>query len=134
MRAHRSAAILLAAGALSTTAACGSSGGSTSYTAAATRGCLTGKGARVSTADADFIAQDAINGGYQVTIGKNNANVSFYRSGGDAGQAMASYKVTAKAFGINPSGNELYSRANAVIAWDNEPTDRQRSTVDDCLS
>lgn len=109
-------------------AAAGCGGKQVLYSSRETRNCLAGtRLLNVSRADADLIAQSAIGGGYLVDVGQTRVNVSFYRTSGDAKQELDAYK----AFG--GGGSRLYAKRNAVLAWDDTPTDAERSAVDGCL-
>jgi hypothetical protein len=123
-------AVALAAG-------CGGGGGKT-YSASETQACLEravtaapgfAAVSDVSREDADYIALDAINGGYFVTVGQTGVNVSFYRNGDDPGDALRAYTALG-----GSEGAKLYRKGNAVLAWDDTPTDDEKAAVDGCLA
>jgi hypothetical protein len=109
-------------------AGCGG-GSSTFYDATATRSCLRGKLLSVRDGDADYIALAAVGGGYLVRVGPTFVNVSFYRTSDDARDNLEGYK----AFGMS-EGPKLYTKGNALLAWDDTPTSDEKSSVDGCLT
>lgn len=113
---------------LAAVAGCGG-GKSSLFDAIETQACLERNGVRVDRADADYIALDAVNGGYLVTVGQTKVNVSFYRNSSDAHDHLRPYE----AFG-GSQGPKLYTKGNALLAWDDTPTDDEKTTVDGCLT
>jgi hypothetical protein len=93
--------------ALISCAGCG--GGGSDYSAAKTKDCLSGHGAQVSRSDADYIAAAAVNGGYLVSVGETQVNVSFYRNGGDAHDTLTGYEALAAARGRSYTSNAMQS-------------------------
>lgn len=101
-------------------------GGGKTYSADATRSCLTAKGATVDPAGADAIAQSASGGGFEVTIGGKILNLSFGKDSGDAKALLSQYETV----GFTAPA---YRKGNAVLVGDDEPGADQQ-TVDGCLS
>jgi hypothetical protein len=106
----------------------GCGGSSANFDASATESCLVNNGADVNHEDADYIALAAVNGGYLVHVGETAVNVSFYRNGSDAAEGERAYSV------FGGTSSTLYTKGNAVLAWDDTPTDTEKATVEDCLT
>jgi hypothetical protein len=113
----------------------GCGGGGASYALDDTVSCLQGNGISVSTDedDLDFVAQDAGEGALEAEIGENTVTVAFERSENDAKRTEAAYKIFAGALDT-PVEDILNRRGNAVVAWENTPSDFESSQLDDCLS
>jgi hypothetical protein len=108
-------------------AGCG--GGGKTYSASATRSCLEDAGATVDASGADYIAQAASGGGFEViTADRKILNVSFGKDNGEAKQILDSYRALGG--GGNPG---VYRKGNAVLVWDDDPG-ADRDTVDGCLN
>jgi hypothetical protein len=117
-RAH----LLLAAFAAVIPASCGD-GDDEIYSPEATAACLVASGAKVSRADADYVARGER--GYQVTIGGKILNIAFGENADEADEILAVYE--------GAGGNEeLYREGNAVLSWDDEPGPVW-AAVDGCL-
>lgn len=114
-------------------AGCGGGGGGGHYSASATQSCLEGQGLNVSREDADYIALDAAEGGYFVTVGGTGVDVSFERSADDARRTQAGYRLFAGALDA-PVKDVLFRKGNVVLAWEDRPTDQERQSVEDCLA
>jgi hypothetical protein len=80
----------------------------------------------VNREDADYIALAAVNGGYLVHVGETAVNVSFYRNASDA--TASEYSAFAS------TSSTLYTKGNAVLAWDDTATDTEKATVEGCLA
>jgi hypothetical protein len=110
---------------------CGSGGGGSHVSAAKLENCLTHLGFTVSPRDADYIAQDAGDGGFLVNLYENTVNVAVERTSGDAKHTLAAYETFANTAGGADSAS-LYRDGNAVFAWDKTPTENERKAVDQC--
>jgi hypothetical protein len=124
--------------AVAAVSACGGGGGRL-YDASETQACLeravTAAPGLAAVSDvsreyADYIARDAVNGGFVVTVGETQVNVSFYRTGDDANDRIRAYHTV---FGRS-EGAKLYRKANTVLAWDDTPTAEEKAAVDGCLA
>jgi hypothetical protein len=115
---------LLVAAAL--VAGCGG-GGDERFDAGATRTCLERAGALVSSEDAEYVVQEGLSRGYEVTVGENRLSMAFE---GSSAAAERTEKGFARFF---VGGSKLQRRGNTVLAWDKPPTGAERTRVEDCL-
>ena len=134
-RALAMAAMLLS----SLAAGCGASESAEFYTADATSGCLSAKGADVDPdrGNVDFIAGAAARGALRAELEGHEVIVSFHRNSSDAKASEKSYSAFfegQKGYGALYAGDRVDRKGNAVIAWSSLPTVYQREEVDECLS
>jgi hypothetical protein len=120
-------------------AGCGGSESAESYTADATAGFLSAKGADVDPdrENVDFIAGEAAKGALRAEFEGHEVIVSFHKSSSDAKDSEKSYGAFfegEKGYGALYEGDRVDRKGNAVIAWSSLPTDYQREAVDECLS
>lgn len=100
------------------------------YDPATVKDCFARAG-RVDTENVDYIAMDA--DGFDALIGNNTATISFGRTANDAKRVRSAYEIFSKAFDA-PTDDVLFVRGNAVISWENTPTESEKHQLDACLS
>lgn len=111
--------------------AAGCGGGSETYSLEPSVNCLREAGATdVSTSedDLDYIAAAAREGAVRGEVSGTEVHVAFERNADDAADTADAYKI----FGVD--GEKLAQEGNVVIAWSSTPTDKERETVESCLS
>ena len=108
--------------------ACG--GSEAHYTRSATVACL----------DRQFVVPKLLGGSSRdregainATVDESRVIVNFDRTAGDAKRTMLAFEAQAEAAGEPTTDEVLERRANAVILWDQVPTDEERELVEDCL-
>jgi hypothetical protein len=120
--------ILVAVAALA--ASCGKSQGTTLYSAAKTRACLTSDGVPIG-GQLDFVATTATGGAFKARLPKNSVTVVFGESVTDADNIDQAYRrFRAKNVGID---DVLRQDRNAVLLWQLHPTDDQAAALGACL-
>jgi hypothetical protein len=112
--------------------ACGS-GGATLYTKAATDACLRKAGLQpkpVAEA-ADFVANSATGGAFEVQLADNRVTVSFGETMADADNIDEAYRrFKANNVGID---DVLRRQGNALMLWHVHPQDDDLATISGCL-
>jgi hypothetical protein len=118
------AVLLIAAG-------CGSS--RKTYTAAATRTCLTKKGATIS-GQLDFVASTALGGAFIVHLNDDNfATVAFGSGNADAIQLQLAYERFAFPNVKQNLSDVLKRYNNAITLWHRHPASTDLTLVVNCL-
>jgi hypothetical protein len=121
--------ILVAVAALA--ASCGKSQGTTLYSAAKTRACLTSDNVRIG-GELDFVATTATGGAFKARLPKNSVTVVFGESVTDADNIDQAYRrFHAKNVGID---DVLRQQSNAVMLWHAHPLDAEIARITDCLT
>lgn len=77
----------------------------------------------------DVVSQGA-SGAVRADLGGTEVSVAFAESAEEAEKAVANYKL----FGQDDPSFLVVRDRNAVMAWQPPPTDKQRATVEGCLS
>ena len=125
-------ALLAALAAAVLVSACGS-GGTTTYTRAATEACLR-KAAlqpRPVTETDDFVANSATGGAFVVQLVDNRVTVSFGETDADADNIDQAYhRFKATNVGID---DVLRRQGNALMLWHVHPQDTDLATITGCL-
>lgn len=116
-----------------TAAACGGSGAAKLYTKDATSACLVKQGfhPKPVSNSADFVANSATGGAFQVKLADNSVTVSFGLTDADAANIDDAYR-TFKASNVGID-DVLRAQNNAVMLWHVHPTDADLSTITGCL-
>ncbi len=122
LAAALAAAVVLAAGC----------GGTTTYTADATRACLEGDGVKVAPVPAsDLIATTAEGGSVAARFPDNEVTVSFGVDRDGAEQIVRRYqRFRGKNIGLE---DVLHAKGNAVMLWALHPLDSYVATIEGCL-
>jgi hypothetical protein len=113
--------------------ACGSAGGATTYTKAATAACLRAvPNVQVGAAPAsDFVANSATGGSIGAKLIDNRVTISFGLTFTDANNIDDAYRrFRAKNVGIE---DVLRTQQNAVMLWHEHPSDVDLGIVTGCL-
>ena len=113
-------------------AGCGS-GGTPTYTRAATSACLTKAGLKPKPVveSADFVANSATGGAFSVRLADNQVTVSFGETISDADNIDQAYRrFKASNVGID---DVLRRQGNAVMLWHAHPEDNDLATISGCL-
>jgi hypothetical protein len=114
-------AVLLAAGC----------GGSKKYSLGPTRACLKKQSGLQLRQKVDFVASTALGGAVSVVMPKNEVTISFGLDQAEAERIAAAYRrFRGKNIGIE---DVLRPKKNAVLLWEAHPSERDESTIDDCL-
>ena len=128
MRPVRAKGYLAVAAALALIgAAVGCGGDSTKYSRAASQRCLKEAGAKPDPDAIDEVAASAAQGAFAVQFEGNFVTLAFDNSVDDAEQTMEQFEQ------LRTGGSFLERKGTVVLSWDNEPTDDQRETIEDCL-
>jgi hypothetical protein len=114
-----------------TLALAGCGGGEKTYSADATRACLTTSDVTLKPDAWDDISTSAGGGTYGVEIGDNGVMLGFFDSTNGAKRALSAY-VFGSALD-DPKSDLFFRRGNVTLAWDNPPTSQQRGVVESCL-
>ena len=116
--------------ALCAVALAGCGGGSSTYSADKSSGCLADKGLRIGH-DVDFVASTATGGSFKTFFPDNDVTVVFGNDAGDAANLDQAYRrFHAENVGID---DVLFSQGNAVMLWHLHPSDADRATLTGCL-
>ncbi len=107
-------------------------GGKTTYAPAASKTCLTQRGATIG-GKLDFVAQTATGGAFVVQLGDNYATVAFGRTLADAQQLELAYQRFAFSNVRSGLPDVLRRYNNAVTLWHAHPSDSDLSLVVGCL-
>jgi hypothetical protein len=116
-----------------TAVACGGSGTAKLYAKGPTSACLVKQGfhPKPVSNSADFVANSATGGAFQVKLADNSVTVSFGLTDGDAQNIEDAYR-TFKASNVGIE-DVLRAQGNAVMLWHVHPTDSDLGTVTGCL-
>lgn len=99
------------------------------YAVDPTTACLRKAGATRVNHSRDVVSQGA-SGAVRADLGGTEVSVAFAASAEEAEKAVANYKL----FGQDDPSFLVVRDRNAVMAWQPPPTDKQRATVEACLS
>jgi hypothetical protein len=130
MARHRRALPALAAVSL-VLAGCGGDPPPDSYALEPTRACLQDADVPVSTDGLDFVASTALGGALVARPGDNRVVVAFGDSPAGASRIVRAYRQFAGK--RIPLRDLLFQEKNAVLLWEEPPTEEQAKTVRDCL-
>jgi hypothetical protein len=116
-----------------TLAACGGSGGPSTYTLQKTRLCLVKDDSLKLNRKLDFVASTATGGALHVVMPKKNAvTIVFGETVGDANNINDAYhRFRAKNVGVE---DILRQDKNVVLLFKEHPSDAELATIQDCLS
>ncbi len=110
-------------------AACGA--GTTTYTAAKTRACLTAHSSTVGAATGDIVASTATGGAFRAHLADNFVTVVFGAKTADAGNIVDAYhRFKGGNVGI---ADVLFQKGNAVLLWHQHPSTADVAFVEACL-
>ncbi len=112
---------------------CGSGGGASTYTKAASVKCLTAQGVTVGRVpqSVDFVAWSAEGGSFRATLADNVVTVSFGPTIAKADAIADAYRrFAARNVGV---GDVLREQGNAVLLWHLHPSDADLSMITGCL-
>ena len=112
---------------------CGSGGGESTYTKAASVKCLTASGVTVGRVpqSVDFVAWSAEGGSFRATLPDNVVTVSFGPTIAKADAIADAYRrFAARNVGV---GDVLREQGNAVLLWHLHPSDADLTMITGCL-
>lgn len=107
-------------------------GGQTTYTATATKTCLTQRGATIG-GKLDFVAETATGGAFVTQLGDNWVTVAFGQTLGDGEQIELAYERFAFPNVRSGLPDVLRRYGNAVTLWHMHPSDSDLSLIVGCL-
>ncbi|MEI8105289.1 MAG: hypothetical protein WCH31_05555 [Actinomycetes bacterium] len=107
-------------------------GGQTTYTLAASKTCLTERGAKIS-GTLDFVAQTANGGAFVTQLGGNYVSVLFGVTVADAKQLELAYERLALPNVRAGLSDVLRRYNNSVTLWHEHPSDSDLALVVGCL-
>ena len=97
-----------------------------------TEACLEAAGVPVSRKDLDFVASTALGGGLRARPDANSVTIAFGESADDALRIEQAYQQFS---GPDIPLHDLLSRdRNAVLLWEEPPSEEQRNLVTGCLA
>jgi hypothetical protein len=126
-------AALVAVVVVAVCAGCG--GGREHYELGALRSCAEDAPNVMVDDDAtlDYVAEDATGGAVALIVTGSNVTVALGRTENDAKRIASAYRLFAEAFDT-PVDDIVYRRGNAVVVWENTPTDLERELLEACLT
>jgi hypothetical protein len=112
-------------------------GGSTVYTVAKTRDCLTARGATIGkptvNGKPDFVGSTATGGAFSAALGDNGVELAFGQTEEDAKQIVLAYHHFARS-NVQAGLDDVLKRYNnTVTLWNAHPQDSDLSLVVGCL-
>jgi hypothetical protein len=124
--------LVLIAGGIGVVLIAAACGGTTTYTTARTKSCLTQRGVRVG-GKLDFVATTATGGAFVAHLGENFVTVAFGDNLG-TGEAIETAYLRFARPNIRPQIADVLRRyANAVTLWHTHPSDSDLSMIVGCL-
>jgi hypothetical protein len=129
---HRAALLGIASALLLVVVVVAGCGGSSAYSLAKTRTCLTQRGAKIG-GKLDFVASTAPAGAFVTSLGDNSVEVVFGQTQSDAEQIEQAYHRFAFKNVKAGLSDVLRRYNNAVTLWHQHPQDNDLALVVGCL-
>jgi hypothetical protein len=108
-------------------------GGSSLYSVAKTRACLSSEDAAIGGTSSDFIASTATGGAFRATLSDNSVTIAFGEKEADATDIAIAYQRFAFPNVRSNILDVLERYKNAVLLWHAHPANADLALVTGCL-